>query len=114
MKKSGPKSAKPALVPQKNGGALYAGGVPGNKGGTGRPPNELRRLAREGVAKALPNIQRLAENADLSARDADAIAAFNALAKLGVPVQHEVGENPETPFLTPEQRVAAVKAKLGL
>lgn len=100
-------------TPKHGNGALRVGN-PGCAGGTGRPPNELRRLAREGVAKALPNIQRLAENADLSARDADAIAAFNALAKLGVPVQHEVGENPETPFLTPEQRVAAVKAKLGL
>lgn len=32
----------PALVPQAHGGAIHHGGVPGNKGGTGRPPNELK------------------------------------------------------------------------
>lgn len=31
---------KPAKIPQPHGGALNSGGTPGNKGGTGRPPNE--------------------------------------------------------------------------
>lgn len=31
-----------AKVPQPHGGALNAGGTPGNKGGTGRPPNEFK------------------------------------------------------------------------
>lgn len=39
---------KPKQIPQPHGGALNSGGVPGNKGGTGRPPNEVRALAREG------------------------------------------------------------------
>lgn len=29
-------------VPQPHGGALNAGGVPGNRGGTGRPPDAFR------------------------------------------------------------------------
>lgn len=37
----------PELVPQPHGGALNSGGTPGNRGGTGRPPNEIRALARE-------------------------------------------------------------------
>lgn len=79
----------------------------------GRPPSELRALAREAVSKALPNIERLAVNADLSARDGDSVAAFNALTKLGVPQQHEVGENPDAPMLTPEQRAERLKKILG-
>lgn len=113
---SGPNS-RPPKIPQPNGGALYAGGVKGNKGGTGRPPNALRALAREGVAKALPNIARLAENPIIETdgkktqvyKDADAIAAFNALVKLGLPQQHEVGENPEAPMLTEAQRKQRLK-----
>ena len=30
------------LIPQEHGGALLAGGVPGNKGGTGRPSLEFK------------------------------------------------------------------------
>jgi hypothetical protein len=35
-----------AQVPQPNGGALNAGGTPGNRVGTGRPPNELVAISR--------------------------------------------------------------------
>lgn len=51
--KSAKKSAtrRPALIPQANGrGALLAGGVPGNKGGTGRPPNWLKDWCEELLA----------------------------------------------------------------
>jgi hypothetical protein len=34
------------LVPQPNGGALKAGGTPGNRGGTGRPPNAFKDFMR--------------------------------------------------------------------
>ena len=94
-----------------NGGVLNSGGSWVN---SGRPPNELRRLAREAIGKALPNIERLAVNADQSARDGDSVSAFNALTKLGVPQQHEVGENPESPMLTPEQRLALFRKKIGI
>lgn len=39
-KKTTAKSTVP-LIPQPHGGALKAGGTPGNKGGTGRPPNKF-------------------------------------------------------------------------
>ena len=32
----------PELVPQSHGGALLSGGVPGHKGGSGRPPNAFK------------------------------------------------------------------------
>lgn len=45
-KKTAGDSAKPELVEQEHGGALYAHGVPGNKGG-GRPPDEFKAKMRE-------------------------------------------------------------------
>lgn len=102
-----PKGQRPA-----NGGWLNSGGSWPN---SGRPPSELRALARLGLADALPNIVSIAVGStSRQARDGDAVAAFNALVKLGVPQQHEVGENPEAPMLTPEARLVALKAKLGL
>lgn len=41
---------KPPKVPQPHGGALYTGGVAGNRGGPGRPPAELREALREAAA----------------------------------------------------------------
>ena len=38
------------LVPQPHGGALLAGGVPGNKGGSGRPPAAFRVKMRDLLA----------------------------------------------------------------
>ena len=52
------------LVPQAHGGALLAGGKPGNKGG-GRTPNELRALFREPLAKLLPVVEQIAEAKDV-------------------------------------------------
>lgn len=125
MAKRGKPVKKPATVtPVKavrvmpNGGRLNSGGSWPN---SGRPPSELRALAREGVEKALPNVVRIAENPVIQDedgkafqvyRDADAIAAFNALVKLGVPSQTEVGESPESPVLTPEERMARARALL--
>src|SRR5205809_602307 len=38
-------------VPQPHGGALNAGGTPGNAGGTGRPPNWLKDWCDDLLAK---------------------------------------------------------------
>lgn len=35
------------LIPQEHGGALRPGGKPGNKGGPGRPPDQVRTKVRE-------------------------------------------------------------------
>ena len=59
-KKSPKQSPKPGeLVPQPRGkGALRHGSLPGtNKGGTGRPPNELRGTLREILERGLPVLE---------------------------------------------------------
>ena len=40
----------PEKVEQPHGGAIYRGGVPGHRGGGGRPPNEFRRRMAELVS----------------------------------------------------------------
>ena len=45
------------MVAQEHGGALNPGGTPGNKGGTGRPPNELRGTLREILERGLPVLE---------------------------------------------------------
>lgn len=47
MAKAKSAAKSPELKAQPHGGALLAGGLPGNKGGTGRPPNVFKTfLAR--------------------------------------------------------------------
>lgn len=56
---------RPPLVPQPNGrGALLAGGMPGNRGGTGRPRDEVRQMALDGAAAAVPKLVALLERDD--------------------------------------------------
>lgn len=52
------------LAPQPHGGALRNGGTPGNKGGTGRPKNEIREAARRDFEEAMPLIREAAMNLD--------------------------------------------------
>jgi hypothetical protein len=52
---------KLAKIPQPHGGALNAGGTPGNRGGRGHPPSELRALAREAFARQFPRLEAIAE-----------------------------------------------------
>ena len=54
-------AAKPAKVPQPHGGALNAGGIPGNRGGIGSPPSEVRRMARAIFAERMPVLEQIAE-----------------------------------------------------
>lgn len=70
-----------------NGGWLLIG--PTNKGGPGRPPNELRRLARESLPKA---IERATEIIESSQDTSAVIRAGEFLSKIGVPSQSEVIE----------------------
>ena len=48
------------LVPQAHGGALSPGN-PGNKGGTGRPPSEIRQVCREYGYKQIANLGKLVD-----------------------------------------------------
>ena len=104
--KSGANS-RPKLVPQPNGGALYAGGVPGNRGGSGRPSNLARFKAAEAVVEGVKRMEVLMYNAK---EESNQIRAFEALAKL---LPTLTGEDPENPMLTPEERLARAKALLG-
>lgn len=67
------------LIPQPHGGALRRGGT--NKGGTGRPPSEIRRAALKSLDKRLQVLDKIADNE--KSRDADRIAAIKALASIG-------------------------------
>lgn len=111
-KKNGAKNGTVRKIPQPHGGALNSGGTPGNKGGTGRPPNAIRALARELLDKneLLQHLAHLGKNA---IREGDQINATLGLVKVGIPNQVEVGENPDQPMMTPEQRAERLKKILG-
>lgn len=63
---SGETPAQPSLIPQPNGGALLSGGMPGNAGGTGRPPKSFATFMKE--LRESPNVQeairKVAEDPD--------------------------------------------------
>jgi hypothetical protein len=54
-------TAKPLKIPQPHGGALNAHGTPGTRGGVGRAPSEVRRMAREMFTAQLPVLDAIAE-----------------------------------------------------
>lgn len=64
-KKRAAKSAE--LIPQPHGGALLTGGVPGNKGGTGRPPDWLKALKREAASDAVVQVKEMLSRRELDA-----------------------------------------------
>lgn len=122
-KKTDRKSAlkdAPLRTPSHGNGQLRVGN-PGNKGGTGRPLNAVRALCLEGFTKAVPNLVRIAVNEPVPvgeklvqfSKDADSISAASVLGRFAAPAQVEVGENPDTPLLTPEERKARLKGLLG-
>ena len=49
------------LIPQEHGGALLAGGVPGNKGGPGRPPSAIRGELRAILEDSLDTLKRFSQ-----------------------------------------------------
>lgn len=62
QRRTSEKKSAPQLIPRPDGkGALLSGGVPGNKGGTGRPPNEVRALARDLGYRSLGAIEKVLE-----------------------------------------------------
>jgi hypothetical protein len=82
-----------ALRPQPHGGALRNGGT--NKGGTGRPPSEIRAMLRGSFSERVKILEQIADSADASA--ADRIKAVDMLAKYGLGTQQEVVGDPEKP-----------------
>lgn len=76
---SGKRSVR--LRKQKHGGALQVGN-PGNKGGTGRPPSQIRSTARDNFDTLLPRIMKIAEAGDTRAQDV--IKAAELMGKYGL------------------------------
>lgn len=73
---------EPELVPQPHGGALLSGGVPGNKGGTGRPPSTIRRRLRGSFEDRIPTLEKIADG-EVKATAAERISALKLMAQIG-------------------------------
>jgi hypothetical protein len=90
VEKSGETSGKPlpgSIVPQKHGGALRYGSLPGNTPGTGRPRNEVRELLLKGVdEEVIPKLYKHLA----SANEATSMAAADAFLRYGVGTFKEV------------------------
>ena len=71
----------PRLLEQEHGGALKAGGTPGHKGGTGRPPSKIREAARLAFSERIEVLTAIAD--DEEAKAVDRIRAIDLLGKFG-------------------------------
>ena len=78
----------PALVPQGHGGAVYSGGVPGHRGGPGRPSSALRERLRGSFEERVTVLEEIAD--DEAADPQDRIRAVDTLAKYGIGTLREV------------------------
>lgn len=89
-RKTARKSAKrtqqlpqPVLIPEPDGrGALLSGGLPGNAGGTGRPPSAIREAARLMLDQRLSVLGEIADGE--KRKDSDRIRAIEVLGKFGL------------------------------
>ena len=74
-----------ALIPQPHGGALRNGGT--NRGGTGRPPSEIRQRLRGSFADRIKILEEIADKAEANQ---DRIRALDILAKYGLGTTKEL------------------------
>ena len=80
--KSGHNSGESAsLVPQAHGGALLSGGVPGNRGGPGRPRSKVKELSALEYEKRIPLLGEIAD--DDGEKASDRIRAVDVLGRHG-------------------------------
>lgn len=101
-RKSAVKSAGTALVPQPHGGALLPAGVHGNRGGTGRPRDEIRALLRHSLEEALPVLTEII--ADPAASNSDKLRAIDIAARYGLGTAEDA-----KPLTIGEMHLAALK-----
>ena len=103
-----------AIVPQEHGGALNAGGTPGNKGGDGRPPSKVREACRQSFAERVPILEKIADGKLPDVKPADRAKAMDMLGKYGGvdKIALTLDEQPERE-LTPE-RVKDLWAQLEM
>jgi hypothetical protein len=69
----------PKLIEQPHGGALLSGGVPGHKGGGGRPASEVRARCMGSFAERIKVLEEIADNPASS--PSDRRAAVDTLGK---------------------------------
>jgi hypothetical protein len=67
------------IVPTHGHGALLSGGMPGNKGGTGRPASEVRARCLGSFAERIAVLEEIADSRDSS--PSDRRAAVDTLGK---------------------------------
>ena len=70
------------MRPGRNGGRLRNGSRPGNKGGTGRPPSEIRKKLRGSFEERIKVIEAIAD--DAKASTAERLKALDLMAKYGL------------------------------
>jgi hypothetical protein len=88
---------RPPLVPTgRNGGRLYAGGVPGNRGGRGRPPKVVLQEVDEDLTTALQRLRKAVKNERTATRDVVQIARFYA--ELKAAMAAAAGGPPDRPI----------------
>ncbi len=80
----------PVLRPQPHGGALFHGGVPGHRGGTGRPPSAIRERCRGGFDRRIRVLEEIADDPLMPTRDR--IRAIDLLGKYGLGTHQEKPE----------------------
>ena len=77
---------KPPLVPGGKGGLIFRGGVPGNRGGKGRPAI-IRAKCRKGFEKSLDSVVQVAAGEKLGDQQptiADRVKAWRLLTQHGL------------------------------
>jgi len=83
-----------ALVPQAHGGALRTGGTPGNRGGSGRPPDVVRQRARDAFYTQIPTLEKIAEGklkcGNVTPNFDQRIKAIDQLGKYGLPPHTQI------------------------
>ena len=72
----------PDRIPQPHGGALLSGGLPGNRGGIGRPPSALRERLRGSFDERVGVLEQIAD--DQAADPQDRIRALEVMGKYGL------------------------------
>ena len=71
----------PPLIRQSHGGALRTGGTPGNRGGAGAPPSELRARLRGSAAERIAIAEEIVDNPEETT--GDRLRALDLLLRYG-------------------------------
>lgn len=77
------------VVPRHGGGRLHRGGVPGNRGGSGATPSELRARLRGSVEERVTIMEQILDDPDTTVTDR--IRCIDLLLKYGLGTAHEIG-----------------------